>query len=376
MFNRLLAAAAVFGLAALGSPLSATVPALPSADQAIAHVLNRLTFGPRPGDVERLRREGLESWIDRQLTPSRIDDSGLTERLSRLSTLGLDSQALAREIHQPARRERQKKARGPSASLRASRSEGNETIRRDRQIITDLSEAKILRAIYSDRQLEELLVDFWFNHFNVFAAKGPTRVWIGEFEREAIRPNVLGNFRTMLEAVARSPAMLFYLDNWMNVNPVAVIRQPAAGIEQPVRLRSPQSSRATARQAQQGRAPVARRATGLNENYARELLELHTLGVDGGYTQQDVVDVARAFTGWTLRLAEGQSSLAQGKPFDSAAADTSPSIRACTTRARRPCSATRSRPVGASRMAGRCSTFWRRIRQPPASSRRSSRGAL
>jgi uncharacterized protein (DUF1800 family) len=325
MFNRLLAAAAVFGLAALASPLSATVPALPSTDQAIAHVLNRLTFGPRPGDVERLRREGLELWIDRQLTPSRIDDSGMTERLSRLSTLGLDSQALAREIHQPARRERQRAARspstapeasastpsgtdpstvlgtGPSASLRASRSEGNETIRRDRQIITDLSEAKILRAIYSERQLEELLVDFWFNHFNVFAAKGPTRVWIGEFEREAIRPNVLGNFRTMLEAVAKSPAMLFYLDNWMNV-----------------RLRSVDSDRATARQVQQARRrlppdsdppsakPPARRATGLNENYARELLELHTLGVDGGYTQQDVVDVARAFTGWTLRFAEGQ----------------------------------------------------------------------
>jgi uncharacterized protein (DUF1800 family) len=322
MFNRLLAAACVFCLTALGSSLSASIPALPSTDQAIAHVLNRLTFGPRPGDVERLRREGLESWIDRQLNPSRIDDSGMTERLSRLSTLGLDSQALAREIHQPARRERQRAARSPSTAPEASASTPsgtgpstslgtgpltmNDTVRRDRQIVTDLSEAKILRAIYSDRQLEELLVDFWFNHFNVFAAKGPTRVWIGEFEREAIRPNVVGNFRTMLEAVAKSPAMLFYLDNWMNVDPVAGIRQPASGIEQPVRLRSPQSGRATARQAQQGRAPVARRATGLNENYARELLELHTLGVDGGYTQQDVVNVARAFTGWTLRLAEGQ----------------------------------------------------------------------
>jgi uncharacterized protein (DUF1800 family) len=189
----------------------------------------------------------------------------------------------------------------------------NDAIRRDREIITDLSEAKILRAVYSDRQLEEVLVDFWFNHFNVFAGKGPTRVWIGEFEREAIRPYVLGNFRTMLEAVAKSPAMLFYLDNWMNVHTANGNRQTATGNRetadgtgqaadarrQTIRLGSPDSSRAQARQA-------ARRATGLNENYARELMELHTLGVDGGYTQADVVNVARAFTGWTLRLGDGQ----------------------------------------------------------------------
>jgi uncharacterized protein (DUF1800 family) len=136
----------------------------------------------------------------------------------------------------------------------------NDAIRRGRQVITELTEAKLLRAVYSPRQLEEVLVDFWFNHFNVFARKAQTEVYIGAYEREAIRPHVLGRFRDLLGATARSPAMLVYLDNW-----------------------------------QSGRNGA------INENYARELLELHTLGVDGGYTQDDIVAVARAFTGWTVR---------------------------------------------------------------------------
>ncbi|HWI18630.1 MAG TPA: DUF1800 domain-containing protein, partial [Vicinamibacterales bacterium] len=129
--------------------------------------------------------------------------------------------------------------------------------------------------IYSERQLEEVLVDFWFNHFNVFAGKGATRNYVGEYEREAIRPHVLGTFREMLGATARHPAMLFYLDNWL-------------------------SSSAEVRG-----AGVRRRSNGINENYARELLELHTLGVDGGYTQQDIVSVARAFSGWTMQPRQG-----------------------------------------------------------------------
>jgi uncharacterized protein (DUF1800 family) len=318
LIRHLTAITAVVVLTILGPAVDAAPPALPSTEQAIGQVLNRLTFGPRPGDVARVKSEGLDAWVERQLNPSRIDDSGMTERLARLSTLGLDSQALVRDIHQPARGERQRLQReGRDGTTPQAM---NETIRRDRQIVTDLSEAKLLRAVYSDRQLEEVLVDFWFNHFNVFAGKGPTRVWIAEFEHDAIRANVLGNFRTMLGAVAKSPAMLFYLDNWMNVDP----RQAADGRRQTVRLRSPDSTRASAfaeasadrrsfsggrsaRQAQQGQVPRARRATGLNENYARELMELHTLGVDGGYTQQDVVNVARAFTGWALRLGSRQS---------------------------------------------------------------------
>ena len=157
------------------------------------------------------------------------------------------------------------------------RREASDVLRKDRQVIADIEEAKLLRAVYSERQLQEVLVDFWFNHFNVFAGKGATRNYLAEYEREAIRPYVLGNFREMLEATAKSPAMLFYLDNWQNVSAAKV-----AG---------------------------ARPPRGINENYARELMELHTLGVDGGYAQADVVNVARALTGWTIKPREGSGTL-------------------------------------------------------------------
>ena len=137
----------------------------------------------------------------------------------------------------------------------------------------DLQESKILRAVYSNRQLDEVLADFWFNHFNVFMDKGADRYLTTEYERDSIRPHVLGRFRDLLEATAKSPAMLFYLDNWQSVGP-------------------------NAPQALRGVPNVQRR--GLNENYGRELLELHTLGVEGGYTQKDVTEVARCFTGWSI----------------------------------------------------------------------------
>jgi len=140
-------------------------------------------------------------------------------------------------------------------------------------VARDLVEGKLLRAIYSDRQLEEVLTDFWYNHFNVFLEKGADRYLVTEYERDVIRPHVLGNFRDLLEATAKSPAMLFYLDNWQSVG--TYVPQPRGGNKQ------------------------ARR--GLNENYGRELMELHTLGVDGGYTQKDVTEVARCFTGWSIQ---------------------------------------------------------------------------
>ena len=176
---------------------------------------------------------------------------------------------------------------------------------RPRQVFVELAEAKIVRAVYSERQLEEVLVDFWFNHFNVFARKGQAEIYVGEYEREAIRPQVLGSFRELLGATARSPAMLVYLDNWMSADPSA-----AARMDTLPRRRGPSTRDGSPRTGVQGAArppqtspdstPQVRMRRGLNENYARELLELHTLGVDGGYTQEDVVDVARAFTGWTI----------------------------------------------------------------------------
>ena len=162
----------------------------------------------------------------------------------------------------------------------------------------ELMQAKLLREIESDRQLEEVLTDFWFNHFNVFLGKGQVREYITEYERDAIRPHVLGNFRELLGATAHSSAMLFYLDNWQSSTP------NAPSLLTPEMQRRLNSPRVTPSQKQQlmSRLEQAKKQApkGLNENYARELMELHTLGVNGGYTQKDVQEVARAFTGWTI----------------------------------------------------------------------------
>ena len=276
MFTRSFAVVAVLLVCAVGGPSGLIADAGPPDDAAITHVLNRLSYGPRPGEVERIRTLGIERWIETQLSPSRIDNGPLDSRLQRLQTLTLDSQTIQRDYSAPAKAERRQKKldsgdAGPQA--RAMRAPASEAQRKNRQVTADLEEAKLLRAVYSERQLEEVLVDFWFNHFNVFAGKGATRDYIGEYERDAIRPHVLGNFRDLLGATAKSPAMLFYLDNWLS--------SAEAG------------------------AKGGKRANGINENYARELLELHTLGVDGGYTQHDIVSIARAFTGWTMQPRQG-----------------------------------------------------------------------
>jgi uncharacterized protein (DUF1800 family) len=172
---------------------------------------------------------------------------------------------------------------------------------RQQNVVGELSQAKVLRAALSERQLEEVLVDFWFNHFNVFIGKGQVRQYITEYEREAIRPYVLGNFRDMLGATAHHPAMLFYLDNFQSRAPASAMGL-APDVKQRLanpRLTSQQRQQMVDRLMQQ-RPPQGRQQGGLNENYARELMELHTLGVDAGYTQQDVVEVARILTGWTI----------------------------------------------------------------------------
>ena len=161
-------------------------------------------------------------------------------------------------------------------------------------MVLELSEQKLLRAIYSERQLQEVLVDFWFNHFNVDARKGRVRFMLTEYEREAIRPHVLGRFRDLLGATAKSPAMLFYLDNFMSA---AGMGLRTAG---PYHGATSARTVCAARSAQLPTQAQNRTPRGLNENYGRELMELHTLGVDGGYTQKDVTEVARAFTGWTI----------------------------------------------------------------------------
>ncbi|MGC4085135.1 MAG: DUF1800 domain-containing protein [Vicinamibacterales bacterium] len=256
----------------------------------IQHVLNRVAFGPQPGDVERVRRMGVTAYIDQQLHPERLRDAGVEQRLTTFETLTLDSRTIAERYEIPALRARlaQQRAEGVDASADAPASQAQKLARRPEQQranlpLVELSQQKMLRAIYSERQLEEVLTDFWFNHFNVDARKGPSRFMLTEYERDVIRPHVLGRFRDLLEATAKSPAMLFYLDNWMSATP------EGASVNQAQSLRRRASTSAS----------PGRRA-GLNENYGRELLELHTLGVDGGYTQKDVTEVARAFTGWTI----------------------------------------------------------------------------
>lgn len=335
-----------------------------SQEEAILHALNRLAFGPRPGDMERVRAMGLERWIEQQLTPEKIDDSAVARRLERYPTLAMSSAELLEKYPRPAEamrragmsreeiekwqearqkqrqemeemRQQLESGERPTPEMRQRMQElrgGGEDFNGPQRIIAELSAAKLTRAIYSERQLEEVLADFWFNHFNVFAGKGADRWLLTSYERDVIRPNVLGSFPTLLSATAKSPAMLFYLDNWQSADPEAFARMEQELNQRRDRLlglfggNAPMSSRQRWRMSQENlrnrerdrqqreqqtdrpgqRRPAQqpnpqRMRRGLNENYARELMELHTLGVDGGYTQEDIIQVARAFTGWTMR---------------------------------------------------------------------------
>ncbi len=359
-----------------------------SKDEEILHALDRLTFGPRPGDVATVKRMGLQKWIDLQLHPEQIAENPELDRhlkpleslrMSQADTMAsypspqliravaLGRQALpddpvarAAVVSQVARLDdkrqvpddqplppriplttllsrqqiqtlrngtvEQRKAvlasippskiddfaialqsmaggggAKPNGAKQATKQAGNPgggnlrnqllaaaspELRRklmlavspQQVVVSDLSEGKLFHAIYGNRQLEEVLADFWFNHFNVDLNKGADRFLVPTYERDSIRPHVLGKFRDLLEATATSPAMMFYLDNWQSTTPL------------PARPNAGKNPKQAAKQA----------ARGLNENYARELMELHTMGVDGGYTQQDIIEVARCFTGWTI----------------------------------------------------------------------------
>ncbi|PYV18141.1 MAG: DUF1800 domain-containing protein [Acidobacteria bacterium] len=297
-------AAAVLGAIALALPGSASVSldrdalskslsASPlTEEQKVVHVLDRLGYGPRPGDVEKVRALGLAEYIARQLEPERIDDSAASARLERLETTRMSSRELG-EIFSRAQAARKKRAR-QNPEGEAKRPPPDPALRMEmagqRKIGLELAQAKLLAATYSERQLKEVMADFWFNHFNIFIGKGADRVLTTEYDRDVIRPNALGNFSDLLVATAKSPAMLFYLDNWLSVDPNA----------KPPERNARGRFRGRMKVAQQVAKP-GKKARGLNENYARELMELHTLGVDGGYTQKDVTEVARCFTGWTLR---------------------------------------------------------------------------
>ena len=383
------------------------------AQKRAVHALNRLTFGPRPGDVERVTELGVEKWIELELHPEKIDDSALEARLAPFRTLRMDTKeivenfptdqlikqiadgkaSLPRDPNKRAiyeaqlqryedKQERKDKDKdeaakpaaaspvatgdassAPSTTCRdgacpvsadtAQPADPGEMQRREERrlanlktqelldlppdermkeilkmspedqralaatnkgakadallegmspqqketvmalknpqqvVVEELTQAKILREIYSERQLDEVMTDFWFNHFNVFINKGADRYLLTSYERDAIRPHLLGKFEDLLVATAKSPAMMFYLDNWLSVGPDSDI---ALGINP--------------HQRGYGHGPrrpgKAKQASGLNENYGRELMELHTLSVNGGYSQKDVTEVAKVFTGWTL----------------------------------------------------------------------------
>jgi uncharacterized protein (DUF1800 family) len=348
------------------------------------HALNRLAFGPKPGDVERVMAMGVDRWIEQQLHPEKLDDTALEARLASFPSLRMSTRELVENFPPPAvikaiadgkqslpsdpvkhavylaqleryeeKQERKQEAAqggeadpkvdsakmGMSGSEEDGRSAGDtlealldmppdqrfravlampsehrrdlaaslrskadqflqgmspqqcETIKalnNPQQVVADeLVESKLLRAVYSERQLQEVMTDFWFNHFNVFMGKGADRYELTSYERDVIRPHAFGKFENLLVAVAQSPAMLFYLDNGMSVGPNSDF---ANGIQK--KKNDWQRNKATHQSKKRG---------GLNENYGRELMELHTLGVNGGYTQEDVTEVARVFTGWTLR---------------------------------------------------------------------------
>jgi uncharacterized protein (DUF1800 family) len=282
---------AAAGCASHAGPPRATATPLPAvtdagreltADQQAMQVANRLTFGPRPNEAAAIREMGVDRWIAHQLDPSSIDDRQTDAFVAQVADYAEPIADLQRESPQPNKvaAERRKAANGApmtvadSLAIRDARRAAN-------RVVQDVAIVRVARAEMSHRELEEVMTDFWLNHFSVYDRKGgPMRYYLASFDRDVVRPHALGKFRDLLGAVARSPAMLFYLDNW----------ESAADSSEPTFEPRPGGAR--------------RRGSGLNENYGRELLELHTLGVDGGYTQQDVINVARALTGWSIARPE------------------------------------------------------------------------
>ena len=276
-----------------------------TADQQVMQVLDRLAFGPRPGEVQDVRRIGVDAWIEQQLHPDRIDDSAMDQLLARYSLLDQDQASLEAQFAQARREQRTAKRASTDSSGKPQLSPEIRQIQRERtQLVGELMSARVARAVASKRELQEVMTDFWENHFSVYVRKNANEAYYLEDYDRTIREHSLGKFRDLLGAVAHSPAMLVFLDNAQSrANPgePTLQRENASGMV--IARGNPNGivaiMRRNARQRQV--AANAKMPSGLNENYGRELLELHTLGVDGGYTQQDVIEAARALTGWTIR---------------------------------------------------------------------------
>ena len=291
--------------------------------QAAAHLISRFTYGARPGDIDRAVGMGLDAWLDEQLQGS-LRDGELTKKFAPLKTLGLSTKEIVNTYPNPGivllaayqdgivDRNRDS-LNSPEVRVKLFQYTKEKGFRPQRELIGELVTQKLFRALYSRNQLQEVLTDFWFNHFNVSLTDNQARPYVLTYERDAIRPFVFGRFREILGATAKHPAMLGYLDNAQSTAPEGTTTTMSLGvnkmrnetgikgalnralIDQALRNQQKEQDEAV-----KNLPPEFRPRKGINENYARELMELHTLGVDGGYTQQDVVDVARVFTGWTV----------------------------------------------------------------------------
>ena len=302
----------------------------PSSHDEILHVLNRITFGPRPGDVEMVEKTGLRNYIEQQLHPELIDDSAVENEVAQFELLQRTPQELAQLFYDDQQRikAKQKQAAANTQAQEQTQSgfgqaqaptppnqdvtlnQGNimnliNQVDQWRSVaaIGQLEEAKLVRAIDSNRQLQEVQVDVWNYHFNIDMKKGPCRVLKVADDRDVIRPHIWGKFRDLLEASAKSPAMLFYLDNATNTT--ARMISPQEQLMQAMFMQNGPGTGGTPGATAQRGASQSLMKGGINENYAREIMELHTLGVDGGYTQKDVQEVARCFTGWTIDRQTG-----------------------------------------------------------------------
>ena len=287
--------------------------------QAAAHLLDRFAYGPRPGDIDRVLSLGLEVWLEEQLEGA-VDDSRFVDQMAMLDAWGMSSEEILKTFPLPPLVRREAQRAGvlstdalppgpPQEGQSAARREQNHKLRefyqergyrRQQELVGQLLAHKLLQAVYSQRQLEAVLTDFWFNHFNVSMTDNQSRAHLLSYERDAIRPGVLGNFGELLVETSAHPAMLLYLDNAQStsnqgVRTTAEMRMAELGQFAGAGGRGRGGGPGGAQRQRQNNRP-----RGLNENFARELLELHTLGVEGGFTQDDVVEVARAFTGWAV----------------------------------------------------------------------------
>ncbi len=237
-----------------------------TADQQIAHMLNRVTFGARPGDIEAVKAEGIRPYLAAQLDPGSIAESKeVIQQVQNTPELKTSSMDLIAQYRQMAKERKERKRQAADGAEKDQADQANSR----KRIAQALIGTRLVRAIDSKRQLQEVMTDFWYNHFNISIDKGLDHALVGAYEEQAIRPYVLGRFRDILGATCHHPAMLFYLDNWQNSKP--------------------------------GAKDFKGKDVGINENYAREVMELHTLGVDGGYTQKDVQELARVLTGLGLK---------------------------------------------------------------------------